>query len=252
MLALAAPAVLGFLSRQQASQALSGAGLASLLVSQKDSIARLLPPGVGSALGFAGPSSVAAAAGSRVRAGNRWVWPAVVVAAVALSAIILSRGCGREAATIQNTLAKVQLPNGSSLDLPPNSFNYNLATFLAKGSASELPKTFVFDNLNFVSGSTGLTPESISTVTALAAILKAYPNAAVELAGYTDNTGDPQANNKLSLDRANSVRDQLLAAGIDTTRLTAVGYGRDRPVTSNDTDEGRARNRRLELVVTKN
>jgi len=106
--------------------------------------------------------------------------------------------------------------------------------------------------LNFVSGSTGLTPESISTVTALAAILKAYPNAAVELAGYTDNTGDPQANNKLSLDRANSVRDQLLAAGIDTTRLTAVGYGRDRPVTSNDTDEGRARNRRLELVVTKN
>jgi outer membrane protein OmpA-like peptidoglycan-associated protein len=118
------------------------------------------------------------------RTGNRWVWPVLALAAYALGAVFLSRGSGREVAmSVQNTPVIVKLPDASEVDLLPNSFNYNLATFLKKGSASELPKTFVFGNLNFVSGSTGLTPEPVPTVTALAAILKAYPNADIELSG---------------------------------------------------------------------
>jgi outer membrane protein OmpA-like peptidoglycan-associated protein len=88
-------------------------------------------------------------------------------------------------------------------------------------------------------------------VTNLIAILKAYPNAEVQLVGHTDNSGDPAANMKLSQDRANAVRDMLVNGGIDANRISTAGYGQDKPIASNDTGEGRAKNRRTELVVTK-
>jgi outer membrane protein OmpA-like peptidoglycan-associated protein len=271
MLASAVPIVLGFLSRHQTSQALSPSGLASQLASERDSLTRLLPPGMTNTLGLAAPVGAAASAASQgavhamgfaataaatavpaeVRR-NRWLLPLVVLAlALALGAYLFNRAGQATLTGAQNALATIKLPNGSSLDLMPTSFNYNLATFLDKGAATELPKTYVFDNLNFVSGSTQLTPESTATVTALATILNAYPNAAVELAGYTDSTGDVESNRKLSLDRANAVRDQLVTAGVGADRITAQGYGQDRPIASNDTEAGRAQNRRLELTVTK-
>jgi outer membrane protein OmpA-like peptidoglycan-associated protein len=270
MLASAVPIVLGFLSRHQTSQALSPSGLASQLASERDSLTRLLPPGMTNTLGLAAPLGAAASTASQgVHAmgfaataaataapyearRNRWLLPLVVLAlALALGAYLFNRAGQATLTGAQNALATIKLPNGSSLDLVPTSFNYNLATFLDKGAASDLPKTYIFDNLNFVSGSTQLTPESTATVTALATILNAYPNAAVELAGYTDSTGDVESNRKLSLDRANAVRDQLVTAGVSADRITAQGYGQDRPVASNETESGRAQNRRLELTVTK-
>jgi len=83
----------------------------------------------------------------------------------------------------------------------------------------------------------------------LAAVLKAYPNARVELAGHTDNTGNPQANQTLSLDRANAVKSMLVNQGVNADQISTNGYGDSRPVSSNDTPEGRERNRRLELIV---
>jgi OOP family OmpA-OmpF porin len=118
-------------------------------------------------------------------------------------------------------------------------------------SDSELPKTFVFDHLNFYSGTTRLTPDSNSTVTNLISIMKCYPTMQVQLEGHTDSTGDPTANKQLSVDRANAIRDQLVQAGVDTTRIATTGYGAEKPLASNDSDEGRARNRRTELVVVK-
>ena len=66
------------------------------------------------------------------------------------------------------------------------------------------------------------------TVTDLIVILKAYPSAEVQLVGHTDTTGDPEANMKLSQDRANAVRDMLANGGIDASRLSTAGYGQDR------------------------
>jgi len=109
----------------------------------------------------------------------------------------------------------------------------------------------VFDNLNFESGATTLTPESRPTVDSLTAILKAYPSVSVGLEGYTDSTGDAAANTKLSLDRAAAVKGLLVGGGVAESRIGTAGYGPDRPVASNDTEEGRAKNRRLELVVEK-
>ena len=71
------------------------------------------------------------------------------------------------------------------------------------------------------------------------------------LEGHTDNVGDAAANLKLSQDRANAIKILLIAGGIDTARLSTDGYGQDRPIDTNDTEEGRAKNRRTELVVTR-
>jgi outer membrane protein OmpA-like peptidoglycan-associated protein len=114
-----------------------------------------------------------------------------------------------------------------------------------------VPKRFVFDNLNFETGTTQLTPESVPTVTALSAILKAYPSATFTLEVHTDSTGDPAANKKLSQDRADAIKAGLVQGGIAETRLNTAGFGAEKPVASNDTEDGRAKNRRTELVVEK-
>ena len=114
-----------------------------------------------------------------------------------------------------------------------------------------VPRRFVFEDLNFETGSTKLTPESRATVDTLVMVLKAYPAVRVALEGYTDNTGDPAANRKLSLDRADAVKDLMVNGGIPESRITSAGFGQDRPIAPNDTEQGRARNRRLELVVVK-
>ncbi len=66
--------------------------------------------------------------------------------------------------------------------------------------------------------------------------------------GYTDNVGDPAANRNLSEQRAAAVVGALTGAGIDASRLKAVGFGQDKPVADNNSEEGRAKNRRVELV----
>jgi K(+)-stimulated pyrophosphate-energized sodium pump len=81
------------------------------------------------------------------------------------------------------------------------------------------------------------------------AILKAYPTVVMTLEGHTDNTGDPDANHRLSVDRVLVVKRLLVKGGIAEPRIIPYGFGPDRPVASNDTEQGRARNRRLELVV---
>jgi outer membrane protein OmpA-like peptidoglycan-associated protein len=275
MLSMAGPVVLGFLGRYQASQSLTSSGLASQLTSQRDSLTRYLPPGVAGIAGVAAPLGTATASASQRTAPhmmgfasgtattthygterNRWLLPLLLLAGlIALAAWLTTRN--RAPVPVASTPARVvaptgvRLPNGSTLELAPNSFNYNLATFLGNGSAAELPRTFIFDRLNFPTGSAQLTADSAPTVASLASILKAYPNAAITLTGHTDNTGDAEANRKLSLDRANTVRDQLVSAGVDSNRITTEGYGQDRPVVSNDSEQGRAQNRRTELTITK-
>jgi outer membrane protein OmpA-like peptidoglycan-associated protein len=82
-------------------------------------------------------------------------------------------------------------------------------------------------------------------------ILKAYPTVHLKIGGYTDNVGDPAANFKLSDERAKSVRNEMIKMGVEPSRLLAEGYGEQYPVASNDTEEGRAQNRRIAVRVTK-
>ncbi|MDP9145794.1 MAG: OmpA family protein [Actinomycetota bacterium] len=142
------------------------------------------------------------------------------------------------------------LPGGINLDLPEGTINFRLARFL-EGSEGTLPQTFVFDNLNFDTASHALTTDSQQTVANLAAILKAYPKAQVRLDGHTDNQGDAGDNKKLSLGRADFVKASLVKLGIDAGRVATAGWGQEKPIASNDTEEGRAQNRRTELTVVK-
>ena len=86
---------------------------------------------------------------------------------------------------------------------------------------------------------------------AAAQIKHLAPGTVLEIAGYTDNTGDAAANITLSQQRADAVRNGLIKDGIDPAILVAKGYGSANPIASNDLLEGRFRNRRIEYQITK-
>ena len=70
----------------------------------------------------------------------------------------------------------------------------------------------------------------------------------ISIEGHTDNVGDAVSNKKLSNDRAKAVMDALVAKGIDKTRLSSLGWGQEKPVADNRTEDGRTKNRRVEIV----
>ena len=78
--------------------------------------------------------------------------------------------------------------------------------------------------------------------------MKSNPTVKLEIGGHTDNAGDPKVNMKLSQDRADEVKKQLVLGGIAESRLTAIGFGSSKPLQSNKTETGRANNRRVEFV----
>jgi len=102
----------------------------------------------------------------------------------------------------------------------------------------------------FDTGKYTLKPGAREKMAKVAGILLAYPGLKVQLEGHTDSVGGDEYNMKLSENRANSVREYLQSQGVPPGNLTAVGYGKTRPVASNDTASGRQQNRRVEMVVS--
>jgi outer membrane protein OmpA-like peptidoglycan-associated protein/osmotically-inducible protein OsmY len=103
--------------------------------------------------------------------------------------------------------------------------------------------------INFKRASADLDNRSNSTLDRIAGVMATCRSAAIEVQGHTDAEGTPERNANLSNRRALSVLDYLIKAGVDSSRLTAVGYGETRPVAPNDTNENRAKNRRIEFEV---
>ena len=127
----------------------------------------------------------------------------------------------------------------------------NLVTFIKSDKIVDKTTWFDFDRLTFETGKATLKPESQEQLKNIAEILKAYPAVNIKLGGYTDNTGKADANLKLAGDRAQSVKQELASMGISDSRLEAEGYGQAYPVAANDTEAGRAQNRRISVRVTK-
>lgn len=107
---------------------------------------------------------------------------------------------------------------------------------------------FVALDVRFDTGQSTIRPESRPVLDQIVALLKANPALRIAIEGHTDNVGSPASNRTLSKARARSVRDAVVGQGVDATRLTAEGFGQDRPVADNRTEGGRAKNRRVELV----
>jgi outer membrane protein OmpA-like peptidoglycan-associated protein len=115
----------------------------------------------------------------------------------------------------------------------------------------EIGETVRLNNIFFETAMWDLLPESYAELDKLVKILNDNPGMVININGHTDNVGDDQSNLTLSQKRAASVVTYLLAKGIVSGRLDSAGFGETQPVAPNDTDEGRALNRRVEFVIVK-
>ncbi|HHJ19765.1 MAG TPA: OmpA family protein, partial [Gammaproteobacteria bacterium] len=116
-------------------------------------------------------------------------------------------------------------------------------------SAGMEAKNIVLEGVTFATNSNHLSKGSLSILDSVAENLNANTAVNVEIAGYTDNTGDAGYNKGLSQKRAEAVREYLISKGVSDSRMTAKGYGIESPIADNTTSAGRKKNRRVELHV---
>ncbi len=111
---------------------------------------------------------------------------------------------------------------------------------------NDYAKTILFDT-----GKSSIKAESTAVMVDIINILNEYPNANFSVEGHTDSVGSAKLNQSLSESRANSVKDFLIEQGVGAARLSAVGYGEDKPISTNKTRSGRKENRRVEINLVK-
>ena len=112
-------------------------------------------------------------------------------------------------------------------------------------------QTVKMNNIFFQQSKYYLTTSSYPELARLIRIMKDYPTVEIKLSGHTDNQGDPALNLKLSLDRVNEVKKYLSSHGVNGGRITTEGFGDTKPLASNDQEETRSKNRRVEFTITK-
>jgi OOP family OmpA-OmpF porin len=115
----------------------------------------------------------------------------------------------------------------------------------------QVGQTIRINNVFFESGKWELKPESFVELNRLAKVLNENSSIEIQLGGHTDNVGSDASNQTLSENRIKSVLTYLVSQGVKEQRMAAAGYGRTKPVATNDTDEGRALNRRVEFTIVK-
>lgn len=262
LVSMAAPLILGGLKKIVGDQGLGASGLMSLLGSQAKTIQNEIDPRLSQAMNLKLPgvreattAAVDTAAGGRGKA-----MPWIILGLAALLGLWLFRSCEKARnAAVETTpvpgaavgaMRSIDLPNGEKIDVPQGGFIDSLVAYVANPNWAP-GKSFALDEITFETNSATLTPTSATQLTRLATVLKAYPSVAVSVDGHTDNTGDPAANKKLSEDRAAAVKDTLVSMGMPADRVTSAGWGAEKPIASNDTEEGKLKNRRVEVTLQK-
>ncbi len=213
-------------------------------------------------------------AANKAGRGMRWLWPLLLALLVVLALIYFLRGqkdktettppATDQQADAKDTSAstatppvtmesiKVKLPDGTELDAYKGGIEDQLVTFLNDASTKGGKDVwFDFDNLNFKTGSSELTPASMKQVNNIAAILKAYPKLKIKIGGYTDKSGDSVVNMKLSQSRADAVSAALKTTGADMKQVVgAEGYGSKFAKAAADApDDERKKDRRIAVGV---
>jgi OmpA-OmpF porin, OOP family len=269
LLGLAAPLVMGMVGKLALARNLDPRGLLGFLGEQKRLAAGALPAGLagtlGPAIGSVGDWDEPARPSRMVEiphhreAGRRTLWPWLLGALALLGLLMWSSSRRRERrAEVERPVATApaapQTPAAPATPLPPAesiTAGAGLASFTAVLDGTDpLPKRFQLVGLLFSTDSAEIDPTSAAVLDEIADALEAHPSAKVRVEGHTDASGDPAANQMLSTDRANATKDYLVSRGVPAASIEAAGFGADRPVAANDTAEGRALNRRIELVLT--
>ncbi len=285
LLKMAAPLLMGVIGNHVKGKGLTF--LTDLLLGQKSVVNKALPLGLGSLLNlenFSGTSNVKTNINTPVTTGgeNNWMkWLLPVLLGLAVIYWLGTKGCGNKAVesvdalttAIDSAAMKAVDATGSAVDTMTAAidklFQYKLSTGFELVGASKdgiesniiafiedkskvVDKTtwFNFDRLLFDTNKASLQPASQEQLNNIAQILSAFPVVKLKIGGYTDNTGDPKTNQRLSTDRAFNVMNGLVKLGVDKSRLSAEGYGDKFSVADNRTEEGRQKNRRIAVRVT--
>jgi outer membrane protein OmpA-like peptidoglycan-associated protein len=150
----------------------------------------------------------------------------------------------RETTTLHFVLSKVEKPLPPPPPPPPPKKPLVILERAQK-------KIEIKEQIFFEFGKARILPVSYPLLDEIARVMIENPDLVVEVQGHTDNKGSYNFNMKLSQDRANAVREYLIKKGVEPERLKAVGYGPTKPIADNSTEEGRAKNRRVEFVIIK-
>lgn len=143
----------------------------------------------------------------------------------------------------------IALSDSVKIEAKAGSFLDSLYQELAN-KASSVGKHLNFDNVNFATNSAVVPKDYQTKLDDITKILKAFPKVALLIEGHTDNVGNAAKNLKLSDARAAAVRAYLVSHGIEAARLATKGFGATKPTADNTTEQGRAKNRRIEAVIT--
>ena len=145
-------------------------------------------------------------------------------------------------------------PVSGNIDLSEIKTNQTIERDIVLVSIDEIIKNNIsvtLNNLFFDTNKYILKQESFPELKRFADFIKSHPELSAEISGYTDNKGTTEANLKLSQNRAEAVKNYLLSIGCENEKLTAKGFGADKPIENNETEQGRAKNRRVEFKIIK-
>ncbi len=145
-------------------------------------------------------------------------------------------------------------PFSGSIDLTQSNEAANLKQDIILTNIKDIIENEIsisLRNIFFEFNKYGLKPESFPELDRFAGFLKSNPDLKVQISGHTDNKGSEKYNKTLSQNRANSIKEYLIKAGCNPEMITAKGFGAAKPITENETEEGRAKNRRVEFQIKK-
>jgi OmpA-OmpF porin, OOP family len=201
---------------------------------------------------------------------RNWIFPLILVA-LALLAIPVIRGLRRPSTPAVPERPAITVPAPAPSLTPPVETTpapapeatppapaataaepgslEDMVAFL-EGSGETTPHAFAPSPLTFAFASAIPTSDSRTTIDSIATALKAHPSATIRVESHTDSIGTPESNLNLSQARADAIKNELVDRGVAGANIETAGMGQDLPIASNDTPEGRAKNRRSEIVVT--
>ena len=254
LLRLIAPLVMGVLGKQISSLRLDANGIMNMLVGERGVIISALPPGVARAIGVGEvreetrPREHEAARTIKVARRSRFR-PALIGSVAVLTLLFfLTRNRDRGRDEVRVTVppaAEIERPSmpappPPTMSAPTAEFS-ELDTYLT-GPTDQPARVLVLERVTFDTHSSRIKEDAKATLHELAKILKAHPETKVRIEGHTSDEGGPSANRRMSLDRANSVKAELVSAGADGSQIETKGLG---------AESTSAPNRRMVVVVVK-